>query len=103
MNRKDIIKFINNDILPQINKAYAWKDMFVSGKELIMLCIEFRRQQIKDGKARIDDKWSAKVIDGYLYINNTPIDRIAPKDPRPAFNEYSYYIEGKILALSEID
>ena len=98
MTRKDIIDLVNNDILPQVNHSWAWQDMFVSGKELIKLVIDFRKEQIKSGTAKADDVLTANVIDGFLYINNTPIKRIAPKDPRPAFDEYSYYMEGKILA-----
>ena len=101
MNRKQLIKFVNNDILPQINKSYTWKDMFVSGNELIKLVIEFRNNQIKAGEAKANDILTAKVIDGYLYINETPIKRIAPKDPRPAWSEAAYYYEGKILARQE--
>ena len=101
MNRKQMIDFINNDILTQINSAWTWHDMFVSAKDLVKLVSDYRSSQIKAGTAKIDDVLNAKVIDGYLYINNTPIDRIAPKDPRPNFDEYSYYIEGRILARQE--
>ena len=101
MNRKDIINFINNDILTQIDSGITWRDMFVSGKDLIKLVSDYRRRQINAGKARIDDKYTAKVIDGYLYINNEPIARIAPKTPKVSFDEYSHYIEGRILARQE--
>lgn len=101
MDRKYIIEnVVNGQILPQINSAYTWRDI-IPGKELIKLIIDFRHNQIKSGKARIDDTLTAKVIDGYLYINDIPIKRIAPKDPRPAYNEAAYYIEGKILARQE--
>ena len=101
MNRKQLIEFINNDILTQINKAYTWKDMIVSGKELIKLVSDFRSAQIKAGSARIDDQLTAQVIDGVLYINNQFVKRIAPKDLRPAYNEAAYYWEGRILARQE--
>lgn len=101
MNRKDIINFVNNDILSQIDSGITWHDMFVSGRELIKLVSDYRSRQIEAGKARIDDKYTAKVIDGYLYINNEPIARIAPKTPKISFDEYSYYIEGRILARQE--
>lgn len=100
MNRKQIIDFINNDILPQINSAYTWQDI-TSGKELIKIVCDFRKDQIKQRKAHINDTYKSKVIDGFLYINDIPVKRIAPKDPRPAWNEAAYYYEGKILARQE--
>lgn len=100
MNRRQIIDFINNDILPQINPCWTWSET-ISAKELIKLVSDFRSAQIKAGIARIDDKLTAKVTNGFLYINDKPIKRIAPLDPKPAFNERSYYIEGHILARQE--
>ena len=102
MNRKYIIDFINNDILPQIDSCFTWTDI-IPGKELIQLVIDFRKAQIKAGKARKGDTLTAIVDDGFLYINNTPVKRIAPKLPKVPYDEYSNYIEGKILAMFEID
>jgi hypothetical protein len=39
------------------------------GKELIQLVIDFRKAQIKAGKARKGDTLTAIVDDGFLYIN----------------------------------
>ena len=100
MNRKYIIDLVNNEILPQINNYWTWRDI-TPPKELIKLVIDFRSTQVKAGTARNDDKLTAKVTNGFLYINDKPIKRIAPLDPKPAFNEYSHYIEGKILARQE--
>lgn len=100
MNRKYIIDLVNNEILPQINNCWTWGDITPS-KELIKLVSDFRSAQVKAGTARNDDKLTAKVTNGFLYINDKPIKRIAPQDPKPAFNDYSYYIEGRILARQE--
>ena len=100
MNRKYIIdEVVNNQILPQIN--WTWLNI-TPIKELIKLVIDYRRRQVREGNAHIDDKLNAKVIDGCLYINNDFIKRIAPKDPRVKFDEQAYYIEGKILARQEV-
>lgn len=100
MNRKQIIDFINNEILPKVSNRWTWKEIS-SGKELIKMVSDYRSKQIKAGKANINDKYIASIVDGYLYINNEPVGRIAPKDHRPQFDETSYYYEGKILARQE--
>jgi hypothetical protein len=101
MNRKYIIEnVINAQILPQINAAWTWHDI-APAKELVKLVSDYRRAQIEAGNARKDDTLTAKVIDGALYLNNDFIKRIAPKDPRPAYNEAAYYWEGRILARQE--
>ncbi len=102
MNRKQLIDFVNNDILPQIDSSFIWRDI-LPAKEIIKLVIDYRRKQIKAGSARIDDILTARVDDGFLYINDTPIKRIAPKLPKMPYDEQSYYIEGRILAAGEID
>ena len=38
------------------------------------------------------------VDDGFLYIDNIPMERVASKLPRQGMTDYSYYMEGKILA-----
>jgi len=94
MNRKQLIDFVNSDILPQIDSSFTWRDI-LPAKEIIKLVIDYRRDQIKAG--------SASVEDGFLYINHTPIKRITPKLPKMPYDEQSYYIEGRILAAGEID
>lgn len=102
MNRQYIIdEVVNGQILPQINEHWKTWQHITPGKELIKLVIDYRHNQIKSGKARIDDILTAKVIDGCLYLNNEFIKRIAPKDPRPEYNEAAYYWEEKILARQE--
>lgn len=102
MNRKQIIDFVNNNILTQIDNRFTWCDI-LPAKEIIKLVIDYRRDQIKAGNARVDDILTASVDDGFLYINHTPIKRIAPKLPKMPYDEQSYYIEGRILAAGEID
>lgn len=43
-----------------------------------------------------------RVDDGFLYINDMPVARIASKLQRIPFDEKSYYIEGLILSRQEI-
>lgn len=102
MNRKYILSVVNDQILPQINNRWSWGDI-TPGKELIKIVQDYRRDCIKAGTARKDDQIKATVINGFLYLDNKPITRIAPRDPAPAFDEYSYYIEGKILARQEME
>ena len=99
MNRKDIIAVVNDQILPQVQ----WDWHYIkSAKELVKIISDYRSKMIKSGTAKITDTITAKVIDGYLYLDNNPITRIAPKDKRPAHDEISYHIEGRILARQEV-
>ena len=100
MNRKDIIAVVNDQILPQINKVWSWRDI-APAKELVNIVQNYRRDCIKAGTAKKDDHIKATVKNGFLYLDNKPITRIAPKDPAPAFNEITDYWENKILARQE--
>ena len=100
MNRKYFIDVLNNQILPQINPRYNWPDI-MPGRDIIKILSAYRSQQIQDGTARAGDTLTAKVIDGFLYLNGEPVGRIAPKDPRPAYDEGAAYWEGRILARQE--
>lgn len=94
--------FINHEILPQLDNSIKWADI-MPAKDIIKLLRDFRHDQIKQGGATQKDVWTAKVNDGYLYINDSPVGRIAPRLPKMPFDEYSNYIEGRILARNEID
>ena len=100
MNRKYMIEVLNNQILPQINSRWMWADI-MSAKEILRKMQEYRTKCIKAGTAKGDDTLTAKVINGFLYLNNSPICRIAPLDPKPSFDEVAYYWEGRILARQE--
>ena len=100
MNRKDIIAVVNDQILPQINSCWNWRDI-APAKELVKIVQNYRRDCIKAGTAKKDDTIKATVKNGFLYLDDKPIKRIAPKDPAPVFDEVAYYWEGKILARQE--
>lgn len=100
MDRKYMIEVLNSQILPQVNSRWSWSDM-TPARDIIKMIQGYRRQQIDTGTARRGDTLTATVCDGFLYINGDPVGRIAPKDPRPAFNEMAYYWEGRILARQE--
>lgn len=102
MDRKFIISVVNDQILPQINNNWTWADI-TPAKELIKIVQNYRSDCIKTGTAKINDEIKVTVKNGFLFLDNKPITRVAPKDPPPAFNEYTYYIEGKILARQEIE
>lgn len=93
--------FVNFEILPQLNN-YTWADI-MPFKEIVKELRKFRHDQIKAGTASKNDVWTAKVNDGFLYINDIPVVRIVPKLPKMPYDEYSHYIEGRILARGEID
>lgn len=94
--------FVNHEILTQIDNGIQWA-YIMPVNELIKLLRDHRRAQIDQGTATKNDVWTANVNDGFLYINDIPVGRIAPRLPKMPFNEYSNYIEGRILARNEID
>ena len=95
MNRKDIINFVNDDILTQVK----YDRLTIPVKELLQIVIKYRSDCIKSGTAK--STMTAEVKNGFLYIDQKPIKRIALLDPRSQWDEYSYHIEGKILARQE--
>ena len=102
MNRKYLIDVLNGQILPQINNKWTWADI-TPGRDILKMIQGHRAAQIKSGAAKITDTLTAKVVDGFLYLNGDPVGRIAPKDPRPAFDDVAYYFEGRILARQELE
>ena len=92
MNRKELIVFANVNVFPQVENNMLDIDGM---KEAIRLISKWRI-----GKP-INIKMDAKVNDGFLFMNGEPLGRIAAKAPTSAFNEYEYYMEGRILARQE--
>lgn len=92
MNRKELIAFANTNVFPQVENNVLDIDGM---KEAIRLISKWRI-----GKP-INIKTNAKVNDGFLFMNGEPLGRIAAKAPTPVFNEYEYYMEGRILARQE--
>ena len=93
MNRKQMIDFINNEILPTAEISdYDW---FYFGKDIIRDMIK-GIESWRIGK-NVNIEMNARVIDGDLYINGEFVKRVASKLPRKSFDERSYYYEGKCL------
>lgn len=96
MNRKQMIDYINNNILPQCHDKDYW---FSYGREMMKEIIK-KISGWRLGK-NINIEMISRVDDGVLYINGDCLGRIEPKATRAAFNEESYCTEGKILARQE--
>lgn len=93
MNRKEKIEFCNNNIFNQVDIRVADS---MDRLEVLKMVSDWRK-----GKP-IDIKMTARVDDGFLFINEEPVGRIASKLPRDHyFSEQGYYIEQKILARQE--
>lgn len=90
MDRRQKLDFINAEILPQVNISHK-----VDIREILTLIDRWRIG--KSGSI----KMTAMVDDGFLYINNDPVGRIAPKLPKVAYNENAAYWEGRILSRQE--
>lgn len=108
MNRKQVIDFCNKNIFPQVKfPASHYMDCF----DVVKIVSRWRI-----GK-QMNIEMVAKVVDGFLYINDNPLGRIAPKmatvNYRPsyngncwtktAYNSSAAYWEGLILERQESD
>ena len=98
MNRKETIKFINDEILP--TAEISNDDWFYMGKEIMQKIIK-GISKYRHGKP-ISIEMSGEIKDGVLYINGECIARVAPKLPRKSWDEKAYYIESLILEQQEI-
>jgi hypothetical protein len=92
MNRKEMIQFVNENVLPQIDWRYTDKD---TPRKAIRLIERYRV-----GKPA-NIKMDAKVNDGFLFVNDEPLGRIAAKVPKLNLSNESLYWEGRILARQE--
>jgi hypothetical protein len=92
MNRKEMIQFVNENVLPQIDWRYTDKDTPWKAIRLI--------ERYRIGKP-MNMKMVAKVDDGFLFINDEPLGRIAMKAPKLNLSNESLYWEGRILARQE--
>lgn len=90
MDRRQKLDFINAEILPQVNISHK-----VDIREILTLIDRWRIG--KSGSI----KMTARVDDGFLFINNDPVGRIAPKLPKVAYSEEAAYFEGRILSRQE--
>ena len=89
MDRKELIFFYYTEIFPQVDVSVG---QYLNIGDVIKMI----------GRWRIGKKkniWmTAKVDDGFLYINNDPVGRIAPKLPKVAYSDEAAYWEGRILS-----
>jgi hypothetical protein len=92
MNRKEMIQFVNENVLPQIDWRYTNKDTPWKTIRLI--------ERYRIGKP-MNIEMVARVDDGFLFINDEPLGRIAMKAPKLNLSNESLYWEGKILARQE--
>lgn len=92
MNRKEMIRFVNENVLPQIDWRYTDKDTPWKAIRLI--------ERYRIGKP-MNIEMVARVDDGFLFINDEPLGRIAMKVPKLNLSNESLYWEGRILARQE--
>ena len=86
MNRKNFISTIYN----QVN---ALATMGFTPKELLKLVTAFKIANNIIGWSTLE----AVVTDGFLTINDIPLERIASRTPRKVFTDYGYHMEGKCI------
>lgn len=97
MNRKQMIAFINTEVLPGAEIAdWEWLQYGTDIFGKIVKAIE--RWRI--GKPA-DIHMTAHIYDGVLWINDKPVKRVAAKMPRETWSEGGYYWEGRCVARGE--
>ena len=84
MNRKE---FINN-IFAQIKATSTSK----TRKEVLLIVMNFK----KENGLFLSDIIPL-VVDGFLYLNDQPIERIASRSPKMSFTDRGYYLEGRCI------
>jgi hypothetical protein len=97
MSKKEIIKFINTQVLPK-KASKTWQAGDADGKELITIVQSWRR---KNG---FPEDMTATVTNGFLFINGTPAGRIANADTKAyGYSKKDISLEGRILARQEME
>lgn len=92
-NRKEIINFCNKQVFPFVE---TWTGLSGELWEVVNMVHIFRR---KNG---YPEEMSAVVDDGFLFINDLPVGRIAPKSPTGIYDTAAAaYWENRILARQE--
>ena len=92
MTRKQIIEFCNKEVFPEVQHPMA---QFMDMIEVIGMVTNWRRA---NGYPKT---MHATVEDGFLWINENQVGRIAPKAPKLPYSETAAYWEGRILARQE--
>lgn len=89
-NRKKIITFCNEQIFPYVKTWTGCKgELF----DVVKTVEKFRRE---NGYPK---EMTAKVVDGFLYINGLKAGRIAPKTPKIPWSIEQEYWEGLSMLL----
>ena len=90
MNRKERVRFIVDNIVPQIDLMNPVPLRDIVGESLKLI------ERWRIGKP-IDIEMTAIVNDGVLSINGETLGRIAAKMPTLPFSEWGYYLEGRCI------
>lgn len=93
-NRKEVINFCNEYIFPFV-RIDQWTYRNGELWEVVEMVHKFRREN------SFPAEMTARVDDGFLFINEKPVGRIAPKMIRPTYCPAEGYWEYRILARQE--
>ncbi len=91
MNRKDIFKLAEMAI-----SQVSYTEGMMSVKEIAKIIHDWR---VKNNYPK---NMIPEVVDGFLYLNNDPVTRIAARLPKVAYSENAAYWEGRILKKQEM-
>ena len=91
-NRKNTIAVINH-AWSQVDLSVSWT--LPKAAEMIHIVEGWRR------RSGYPQEVTARVEDGFLFLNDQPVERIAAKLPRVAYSAEAAYWEGRILARQE--
>ena len=93
MLRKEMIDFVNQKICPQVNTL----DFSFSPLDVLKMV---ERWRVKN-HVNVNAEMVPDVQDGFLFINDIPVGRIASRLPRVTVSDGAMYWEGRILARQE--
>lgn len=93
MNRAEMLEWIKTEICPKLDLSQE-----LDVKTILQVVGKFRVEH----HVKADAKMTAEVNEyGHLFINGIHAGAITNHIPRGNFDEYAYYLEGKILARQE--
>ena len=90
MNRKELIKFVNEKVSPQVGLNFSFSPV-----ETVKMIERWRIGRPANMPMTPD------VMGGFLFINNIPVGRIASRKPRVTVSDGALFWEGRILARQE--
>lgn len=98
MNRKAMIKFINNEVLPGAEIA-TWEWQF-GGREIFWEILKGIEKWRVGKPANIQMK--GQIIDGVLYLNGEAVKRVSAKLRRVPYSSEAEHWENRILERQEV-